>query len=109
VVRVIPEIDIWHAANLMLKRYGEVQISHSTALASDDLHEVLDTVVARLNALGEANCTRAPCSRRGYSKEKMRFQSFFMLITVQSRAFASSISETENVPTLVSGRSPAGP
>ena len=50
-----------------------------------------------------------PQCRRGYSKEKMRFQSPFMLITVQSRAFASSISETENVPTLVSGRSPAGP
>src|SRR6516225_5738420 len=34
--------------------------SHSTALDSDDLDEVLDTVVARLNALGEANCTRVP-------------------------------------------------
>jgi hypothetical protein len=33
----------------------ETPVSHSTALDSDDLYEVLDTVVARLNALGEAN------------------------------------------------------
>src|SRR5208282_1379092 len=39
---------------------NETPISHSTALDSDDLHEVLDTVVARLNALGEATCTRTP-------------------------------------------------
>src|SRR5208337_62654 len=38
---------------------NETSISHSTALDSHDLHEVLDTVVARLNALGEANCTGA--------------------------------------------------
>ena len=38
---------------------NETPISHSTALDWDDLHEVLDTVVARLNALGEANFTRA--------------------------------------------------
>ena len=44
-----------------------------------------------------------------YSKLKMRFQSFFMLITVQCRVFASSISDSAKVPTLVSGSPPAGP
>jgi hypothetical protein len=29
--RVIPEIDIWRAANLMLKRYGEKALEESEA------------------------------------------------------------------------------
>ena len=45
----------------------------------------------------------------GYSSAKMRFQSFFMLITVQPFFFASSYSAGVNVPTLVSGRPCAGP
>jgi len=28
--RVIPEIDIWRAANLMLKRYGDKAVDEST-------------------------------------------------------------------------------
>jgi hypothetical protein len=48
-------------------------------------------------------------SKAFYSNAKMRFQSFFMLITVQLLAFASSISDWSNVPTLVSGNPPAGP
>ena len=31
--RVIPEIDIWRAANLMLKRYGEKSLEESTTRA----------------------------------------------------------------------------
>ena len=40
--RVIPEIDIWRAANLMLKRYGEKALeesrsrAHELAAAGDD-------------------------------------------------------------------------
>jgi hypothetical protein len=32
---VIPEIDIWRAANLILKRYGEKAIEESEARADD--------------------------------------------------------------------------
>jgi hypothetical protein len=34
--RVIPEIDIWRAANLMLKRYGEKALEESAA-SGDEL------------------------------------------------------------------------
>jgi hypothetical protein len=33
--RVIPEIDIWRAANLMLKRYGEKALEESEARADE--------------------------------------------------------------------------
>src|ERR1700730_4901799 len=33
--RVIPEIDIWRAANLMLKRYGEKVLEESEARADE--------------------------------------------------------------------------
>jgi hypothetical protein len=33
--RVIPEIDIWRAANLMLKRYGEKALEESDARADE--------------------------------------------------------------------------
>jgi hypothetical protein len=40
---VIPEIDIWRAANLMLKRYGEKALEQSTMradeLAADGDHD----------------------------------------------------------------------
>jgi hypothetical protein len=45
----------------------------------------------------------------GYSNAKMRFQSFFMLITVQPSFFASLYSACVKVPTLLSGRPWAGP
>jgi hypothetical protein len=32
---VIPEIDIWRAANLMLKRYGEKALEESTTRADE--------------------------------------------------------------------------
>jgi hypothetical protein len=32
---VIPEIDIWRAANLMLKRYGEKALEESAARAEE--------------------------------------------------------------------------
>ena len=35
-----------------------------------------------------------------FSKAKMRFQSFFMLMTVQAFFFACAISASVNVPTL---------
>jgi hypothetical protein len=34
---VIPEIDIWRAANLMLKRYGEKASEESAARRADEL------------------------------------------------------------------------
>ena len=34
-VRVIPEIDIWRAANLMLKRYGDKALEESEARADE--------------------------------------------------------------------------
>jgi hypothetical protein len=41
--RVIPEIDIWRAANLMLKRYGDKALEESAAraeeLAAQDDHK----------------------------------------------------------------------
>jgi hypothetical protein len=33
--RVIPEIDIWRAANLMLKRYGEKALEESATRADE--------------------------------------------------------------------------
>ena len=42
-IRVIPEIDIWRAANLMLKRYGEKAFAESSTradeLAADGDHD----------------------------------------------------------------------
>jgi hypothetical protein len=34
-VQVIPEIDIWRAATLMLKRYGDNALEESTARADE--------------------------------------------------------------------------
>jgi hypothetical protein len=44
-----------------------------------------------------------------FSKAKMRFQSFFMLMTIQPSFFASSLSASVKMPTFVSGRPWAGP
>src|SRR5215469_11208664 len=44
-----------------------------------------------------------------FSKAKMRFQSFFMLMTVQPFFVASSYNAWVKVPTLVSGSPWAGP
>jgi hypothetical protein len=45
--RVISEIDIWRAANLMLKRYGEKALEESSAradgLAADGDHDSAST------------------------------------------------------------------
>ena len=45
--RVIPEIDIWRAANLMLKRYGEKAFEESSTradeLAADGDHDGAST------------------------------------------------------------------
>ena len=45
--RVIPEIDIWRAATLMLKRYGEKALEQSATradeLAADGDHDGADT------------------------------------------------------------------
>ena len=46
---------------------------------------------------------------RHFSNEKMAFQSFFMLMTVQLFFFASSYSAWVKVPTLVLGSPCAGP
>jgi hypothetical protein len=44
-----------------------------------------------------------------FSQEKICFQSFFMLMTVQPLALASSYKAWLKVPTLVSGNPAAGP
>jgi hypothetical protein len=44
-----------------------------------------------------------------YSNAKMRFQSFFILITTQPCCFASSYNAWVKAPTLVSGSPAAGP
>jgi hypothetical protein len=45
--RVIPEIDIWRAANLMLKRYGDKALEESSTrvdeLTAADDHDGADT------------------------------------------------------------------
>src|SRR5215475_8253059 len=46
---------------------------------------------------------------RRYSNAKIRFQSFFMLMTGQSLLFASSYRVCVKAPTLVSGNPCAGP
>ena len=46
---------------------------------------------------------------QSHSKVKIRFQSFFMLITNQPLFFASSYSASVKAPTLVSGNPSAGP
>src|SRR5208337_3064098 len=86
----------WHPAQTWPPTYfaGSSSCASGVAHTAPNAIRTRDTVRHKL---------RSPPS---YSKGKIRFQSFFMLITVQPRAFASSISETENVPTLVSGRSP---
>jgi hypothetical protein len=44
---MIPEIDIWRAANLMLKRYGDKALEESTMrvdeLAAEGDHDGVDT------------------------------------------------------------------
>jgi hypothetical protein len=47
---VIPEIDIWRAANLMLKRYGEKAIEESAARA-DELAAQDDHMARRCGAV----------------------------------------------------------
>ena len=41
--RVIPEIDIWRAANLMLKRYGEKALKRSATRADDSRPKAITT------------------------------------------------------------------
>ena len=61
--RVIPEIDIWRAANLMLKRYGEKAFEESTTradeLAADGDHDGADTW-RRITAAVEALANTVP-------------------------------------------------
>ena len=51
--RVIPEIDIWRAANLMLKRYGEGALEESGMRADE------------LAAAGETRTAPGPAPDRG--------------------------------------------
>ena len=63
---------------------------------------------ARMTALECLMCV--PFEEVDYlSNEKMRFQSFFMLITIQPSFVASSYRLCGNVPTFVSGNPWAGP
>ena len=50
---MIPEIDIWRAANLMLKRYGDKAVEESAARA-DELAARADELAAQDDYKGEA-------------------------------------------------------
>jgi len=54
-------------------------------------------------------CASHDSDRDYFSKAKIRFQSFFMLIMTQPCFFASSYSDWVKVPTFVSGSPSAGP
>jgi len=62
--RVIPEIDIWRAANLMLKRYGEKALEESAAradeLATDGDHDGAVTWRRITAAVGQLANTTPP-------------------------------------------------
>jgi hypothetical protein len=68
---VIPEIDIWRAANLMIKRYGDKALEESAAradeLAAQDDHN--GTVVWRriADAVGQLANNTQPYQTRGRS------------------------------------------
>jgi hypothetical protein len=66
-VRVIPEIDIWRAANLMLKRYGDEALEERAAradelAAQDDYNGAapLGGVAPRLNSIDWDKPNREP-------------------------------------------------
>jgi hypothetical protein len=62
--RVIPEIDIWRAATLMLKRYGEKALEQSTTradeLAADGDHDGASTWRRITDAVGQLANTTPP-------------------------------------------------
>ena len=60
-------------------------------------------------AMAAANSAGGLAAAHFAASEKIVFQSFFMLITTQPFAFASSASAWGKVPTLLSGRPFAGP
>ena len=68
---------------------------------------------SRISSCGHRSDELLDCVGRGRadhgSNAKIRFQSRFMLITVQPFFFASSYSACVKVPTLLSGRPVAGP
>jgi hypothetical protein len=55
---VIPEIDIWHAATLMLKRYGDKALEKSGTRAGD--HDGADTWHRITNAVVQLAHTTPP-------------------------------------------------
>jgi hypothetical protein len=62
--RVIPEIDIWRAATLMLKRYGdkalEQSITRADELAADGDHAGADTWRRIIAAVEQLSNTTPP-------------------------------------------------
>src|SRR5215468_3214684 len=76
----------------------------------DDESSELDAHRANSAAwITDAIESRPPLSTRHSANEKICFQSFFMLITVQPFFFASSYRACVKVPTLVFGSPCAGP
>jgi hypothetical protein len=74
---VIPEIDIWRAANLMLKRYGEKALEESAArvdeLAADGDHDgavtwrrITASCTDRPFCLAPGHCDTLPFAVRHY-------------------------------------------
>jgi hypothetical protein len=61
---VIPEIDIWRAATLMLKRYGEKALEQSATradeLAADGYHDGAATWRRITSAVGQLANTTPP-------------------------------------------------
>ncbi len=59
---------------------------------------VREARIRKRQCLDRCKVTFAPLTLLHFSNGKIRFQSLFMLMTVQSYFFASFISESENVP-----------
>jgi hypothetical protein len=58
--RVIPEIDIWRAATLMLKRYGDKALTRIDELTSDGDHDGADTWRRITTAVERLASTKPP-------------------------------------------------
>ena len=64
---------------------------------------VPEPIISQLSIALSSRRAPSPTQGLGFSKEKITFQSSFMLTTVQPLAFACSIRLSGNVPTSESG------
>ena len=81
---MIPEIDIWRAGNLMLKRYGEKALEESEAradelAAADDYNGVAVCLVARFLTLGHPPETLIATLAQALLREDAGFHAYQMI------------------------------